>query len=372
MNTDKYKFYNYKELKRFFSILLGTSFLYILFAFFINTYFTNFIFVDGEIWYDFIISIIKGEHSFFSVRSSSGFILFYMTLFWVGGFWLVLASNICITYFIYNKSNIEKTIYLFFPFLFLSALVPSKDILVLPVLYFFIISIKDNKVIIGLALTLLAFLIRDGLGMALLIFLIANRLKFNQIYLIILSFISAIILDFFLVKIANITNLFVFERTLKFFNDNNTEMLPYLVRVFGNITNLTSRIIFLSETGKTSLTGISLFFCGIGIIYGTIVSFKNIILLLKEKKLEETTKIASYLHLFIICAFSFSPIIQPRYLITSAFFAIYFDIIRSRREKISFIIGIIAFSVALRIIYTYLNIDQAVVEDYDKSIKNYF
>ncbi|WP_392386209.1 hypothetical protein [Marinomonas primoryensis] len=355
----------------FFMVFLVHIFVYILISVFYKNSFTNVIFVDGKVWYDFILSIIDGDYDFSSVRSSSGLIAYYIFLVFLGGWIGVVFTNFMALYFYYTLSNINLLSYLFFPFYFICFLFPSKDLIVILPLYLFFISLFKNNVILSFFLVGVVFLIRDAFGMVLLLYLLIYILKFNFRFVLSVSFLLAYFLDSYLDYIARETGLFVFERTLGYFSNNNETYYQYIYRVFANLTNLTSRAVFVSKSGAFSLTGLAFFFSGIGILYSFLLSI-IVVFLKKKSQVDLKFYISCSLNIFVVFAFSFSPLIQPRYLITTAFFVILFSEGVTIGSKVLYLVGSIVFLIALRCLYFYSSIGLPEISDFDITFLYYF
>ena len=179
-------------------------------------------------------------------------------------------------------------------------------------------------------------------------------------------------MDYFLTYIAAYTGLFIFERTLGFFISNDEAYQSYIIRVFGNLTNLGSRYVLFTDTGKLSLTGLSYMLAGGGVLSAAYISLKSVY---NFKSFERATflSVVSYSYIVVILLFSISPLIQPRYLIPLAFLVLSVYIRGKSVQSTLFLLGgAYLFLNLLRSAYIFSGIGLPEVENYDFMIYSLF
>jgi len=350
----------------FFISLLSFLTFYALLIFFLQSDFTNFIFVDGVIWYEFIQTILSKENQLSEVKAAYGYLGFYYVLMFVGELPLVLICNLFFIFYIFTRKNMSCYVYLFFPFYFICFFLPSKDlILLLPTYYFFKFLIRKNFLIVFI-LSFFVFFLRDAYGVALFIVASILFLKINFKITIIGTFFVCLFLDKYLKDIAAYTDFFVFERTLKHFSVSGTDYKGYFVRVIGNLTNSYSRAVFFTNDGKISLTGISFLFSGIGVFQAFLLSLYSIFFN-KRPDFCRSLKILSFINLMILVMFSFSPLIQPRYLIPVSLFVIFYSHSVGKKINLIFLFLSVILLSLLRTLYYYSDIGLPVADSFSYS-----
>lgn len=278
--------------------------------------FTNIIFVDGVTWLDLSYDLLSGSESFLDIRSSwLLFVLFCPMIFFFGSVGAVFLNSLLLG-FVFKSTRLDQLLvyFLFFLFFFLSLLLPGKEVVSLFLTCFFLRFVSSGKFVFAVFFAFLQFLVRDGSGLIFFVFLFFIRFcLLRRVYVFLLVFL-VVFVDYYLADIQKVLGLFLFERTMGFFDDGAWQ--PYLVRVFANATNLGARFTLITEEGYFSVTGLSLFLAGLGV---TSAVFSAVYFVCKGEKKERVLTFEAYFMVFALLLSSISPLIQPRYLIPFSF-----------------------------------------------------
>lgn len=284
---------------------------------------TNLVFVDGVNWTLFVRDISNGIYDLSDIRSSELFLYTNYILYFIGGTLLVFLFNISILSNLFLRSS-SPLLILFIPFYVTCSFLVSKDILVLVCTLAYFYFLVRNKTIYLFIVSVISFYIRDGFGFFLLLFTVINYLNLFSIRYLILAIASMLIIDFFITTLNEIYPTFMLGRTLNISSEIGIQY-PYILRLVGNIFNLATRPVFFTEQGSFSLTSFTLFLSGVGIIFSFFHSFYNLFFCRASLTIVHKRVIFMLLYSFVLL--SFSPLVQPRYLISIAYiYIMYFSL----------------------------------------------
>lgn len=318
-----------------------------------NLGFHNLVFTDGYTHSKAVREFINGQRNIFEQRSAWFMPLIYSIPSYLLGTVGVLIFNNLIIYFFYkinlkHKINI-LTLLFFTPFYFFSSFLPNKENPVLFLVGLYLLFIYKKKYFLSFIVAVITFSIRDGQGMLLIIMTLLIIIKFPMRLALVMAFSFSIFIDSFLREIADITKIFVLQRTLGIIDNLNGEYLSYPVRIFATVTNLGSRSI-IYQNDHISLTGLSFYLAGIGIFIAFILALYEIVI--EYNKNSFFQNFTAILFLFSVILFSISPLIQPRYIIPMAFlYLIYNERLKNKNRILITTIGGLIFLILLRIIY---------------------
>lgn len=281
--------------------------------------FGNLVFVDGVTWLNFIDETMKdGLGGLIDIRSSwflfllyYPFIVFCKPIFVIilNSFLLAKSASLCeirVAYFPFILA---------IPFFVVNSLLPNKELLSLLLSVLFFSALIENKMSTLLMTSLFQMLVRDGVGYAFILVLILHYLKLLNKTIIVIIFLVLILIDKYLIEIQSYFELFVFQRTIGFYDSEGVEWSSFYIRIFANITNLISRVPVLTTEGLVSVTGVSLLLAGFSIFIAALLSLISI----SSSKVKNNSQIIlSYAFIIIMLTTSISPLIQPRYMIPVA------------------------------------------------------
>ncbi|WP_027849709.1 hypothetical protein [Marinospirillum minutulum] len=347
----------------FFLVFIVFVVLYIVVIYF-EEFFTNNVFVDGVNWYFIVKDLSFGLISYEEIRSS--WLLFFIyELLYDELLVLTFLFNSLFVVFSFRILRIHLVVaFLFLPFFIINLPLPSKDILVLLFFcsYIFFLSKREHFKCVLVSLAVL--FVRDAAGVFLFMFVFVSYFNVSLRFLVIFLFFLAALFSQYIHEIHEITGWFFLERTLYFFVANeDMHINGYFIRVIGNISNFISRMVFFSESNRFSLTGLSLYFSGLGIFTSFLASL-NVLFLKKNTNTLFLNEVAG-LFLLVVFAFSISPIIQPRYLIPfSMVFLSFYIYSFGFRYSLKFFFLSVFFGLFLRLVYLYIDIDLPVLSDF--------
>lgn len=320
--------------------------------YFTELYFKNIIFSDGIGYLQLIRDVlIYNTKSIFDIKAAWLLLIIYFLPVFVFG---TLGAILLNSYLLYKsfQLNVNKEfnfiyILLFIPFFLISSLLPNKEILTLFFSILYIKFIYDRNFFIALIIGLIVFLIRDGQGILLILTSVILFLKIPIRFGLLLLLIVSICIDYFLKDIASYTQFFALQRVLWIIESLNVTYFPYLIRVFGNLMNLGSRVPIF-DFDFIYVTGWTLYLSGIGILMAFLSSFYA--LFIKFKVNDYFNNFLSGFYIFSILLFSISPLIQPRYLIP---IALIYLINNTRFKKNIYFLFFIAFTLlfTLKLVY---------------------
>ena len=319
---------------------------------------TNILFVDGLNWFQFVANR-NFIADFDAIKSSHLFLAFYFLLYSVGGLSLIYLFNLA--YFLTFFSRVSLILILLFsPFYIVNLYLPSKDLLLLFPLLAYVNLLFSKKYSHALFLSIIIFFIRDGFGLLLFvlaIFSYYNTLNKKALFFLIAFF---ILLDFFMLQLNEIFPTFMLSRVLHTAQEGGFH--SYLIRLFGTITNLSSRMVFITDSGNLSMTGIALFLSGLPIFTSFLISIRIIF----SHNTNSYDTYISFIFLYSAVLLSFSPLIQPRYLIPISLFHLHFLLRNGVSNKRLFKYLSISFfgSIMLMISYELMMIGNSIQNDF--------
>lgn len=282
--------------------------------------FHNITFPDGSTLLKATQKFIGGERSIFEQRAAWLPPIIYSVPMYILGTYGVLIFNHLLMYSFYRVKiydDVNIFFLLFFSlFYWLSSFLPNKEIPILFLTGLFIVNIYHERLFFALLVAIIAFLVRDGHGVFLILFILMLLIKFPIRLALILLFLVAFSIDSYLTEIADITHIFMLQRTAGIIENLRGEYLPYIIRIFGNITNLGSRSI-LYESNFFNILGFGYYLAGFGIFIAFLLSLYD--LLIRYKKNKRFDNILAGFFMFSVLMFSVSPLVQSRYLIPIAF-----------------------------------------------------
>jgi len=336
--------------------LLICALLIILFYnqnYFLELYFKNIVYSDGVGYLQLIKDVsIENTRSLLDMKAAWLLVIIYfLPVFLFGTLGAILLNS----YLLYKsfQMNIYKEIhiiyiFLFVPFFLISSLLPNKEILTLFFSLLYVKAIYDRKYFIAFLIGFTVFFIRDGQGILLILtsLILLFRIPFRLG--LILFLVIAIFIDSFLKDIADFTQFFPLQRVLWILESLDVTYLPYLMRVFGNIMNLSSRVPIF-DFNFIYVTGWTLYLSGLGVLMAFLTSLYTLVI--KFNKNDYFNNFLSGFYLFSILLFSISPLIQPRYLIP---IALLYLINSTRLKKNIYILFLISFSMSLLLKLTYI------------------
>ena len=320
-----------------------------------NLGFHNLVFTDGYTHSKAVREFINGQRNIFEQRSAWLMPLIYSIPSYLLGSVGVLIFNNLLIYFFYkinlkHKINI-LTLFFFTPFYFFSSFLPNKENPVLFLVGLYLLFIYKEKYFLSFIVAVITFSIRDGQGILLIIMTLLIIIKFPMRLALVMAFSFAIFIDSFLREIADVTKIFVLQRTIGIIDNLNGEYLSYPVRIFATFTNLGSRSI-VYQNDYISLTGLSFYLAGIGIFIAFILALYEIVI--EYNKNSFFQNFTAILFLFSVILFSISPLIQPRYIIPMAFlYLIYNERLKNKNRILITTIGGLIFLILLRVIYLF-------------------
>jgi len=211
-------------------------------------------------------------------------------------------------------------LFLMLPYFWLSVTLPSKDILSLTLFSVLALRLMQDGKSIGYSEVLLwsaaIFFVRDGFGLVVLstssLLFFGRKLRFSPRTLVIVALVSAFGMEF--IKEEILPSIDVLDRTagIAAMSQYSETIAPgsggLLLRLFGNITNLAFRPVFLDLNGGISSLGVVFFVSGLSLV----VAFICFLDKLRKPGSTRDQYIAAY-GLINMIALSLSPYVQGRY-----------------------------------------------------------
>jgi hypothetical protein len=273
----------------------------------------------------------------------------------------IIFKNIDIFVFCFHLINILIVIhlcrnnvhlFLLFPFLLTNIFLPSKEFLSIYGLIFLYYSALQKNLFFILGSFVIIYFIRDAF-LFIYLFILSSYYLYN--YLKVsnsVAFLTNFLVSFFSFYFINEHHaLFGFEFIERNYDYKNLILTHgasnfdhYLINFFGNLTNLVFRNNIVTSEGKLSFFHFSLFFTGIGFLY--------ILYKIFYKRFSYLNDFRSYIFLTSLILISINPIIQPRYLLSSAVLFFYNNKIRLKKDYLFFTIFVIFLSIPSFIIYS--------------------
>ena len=344
-----YSFLSLRIFKNLFGLIFFLD-LYYLLAFIFASSFTNNVFVDGVNYLELISMLSSGLESFGDLRSSQ--LLFYIYYVLYPYFFLILLFNLVIVSVAFSFSNTSLLVFIIYaPFFVLSSILPSKDILVFGLLVVYMLILFRGYIFSSVIVSIFTFFVRDAMGLVMLMFIGIVWLRLDIRKLLFVLFFVVLVSSLYLYELLAITNSFMLERTLGYFQANGLEINNYLIRLIGNVTNLSSRAVFVSVQGYLSFTGIVLFLSGIGVFSAFLIS--TYVIFFRVSLISTPLYLSASLYLLILVLFSASPLVQPRYLIPVSFLVLSSYWYRCSDKLDFYLILFLSFTVSLLLMCVY-------------------
>lgn len=317
--------------------------------------FGNLVFVDGFTWQTIIDETMRGGlEGLTDIRSSwlifliyYPFLLIHKPIFVIllNSFLLSISANLC-------RFRLACIPLIFAtPFFILNSLLPNKEVLSLLLAILFFSALSKNNLNLALFIAITQVFVRDGVGYAFVLVVILYRLNLLNKSIIVINLFFLALMDSYLNEIQLYFELFVFERTLGFYESEGLDWSPYYIRIFGNITNLISRVPIFTIDGWLSITGFSLFLAGFSILSASVISLISIT---GKRAVGSSQSMLSCAFIIIISVTSISPLVQPRYMIPVALGYLFSCNIF---DKINYYLIAVALAAlfSLRLIYYFMN-----------------
>lgn len=284
--------------------------------------FSNFIIPDGVSYLFYLEKIRDGytilevaQEQFSSIPNSALLWYFYVPIFQASGIFGIFLVNL-ILILIINKF-IDPRALIFLPYFIVSAILPSKDLLVLALLIPLVTALIGNQVFLAIAISLALFFIRDGAGVTAMVIVISyltyRCLRFNPGTVALLAFFVTFFMNSYIPDLLG--GSFIYERNYSvaqmFSNSliNSGSVLDYPVRVFANASNLALRQPIVDIDGNLAIYPLSLYISGITNLAVFIIAIKTVI----KKNVTNKIRLISLFFLVSIFAISLSPFVGPRY-----------------------------------------------------------
>lgn len=284
--------------------------------------FSNFIIPDGVSYLFYLEKIRDGytilevaQEQFPSIPNSALLWYFYTPIFQTSGIIGIFLVNLILV-LILNKF-IDPRALIFLPYFIVSAILPSKDLLVLALLIPLVITLIGNQVFLAMAISLALFFIRDGAGMTAIV-IVASYLTYRYLRLrpgtiALLAFFVAFFMNSYIPDLLG--GSFIYERNHSvsqiYSNSiiNSGGILDYPIRVFGNASNLALRQPIIDIDGNLAIYPLSLYISGITNLTVFILSIQFV----SQKNTSNEIRLISLFFLVSIFAISLSPFVGPRY-----------------------------------------------------------
>lgn len=317
---------NYQSINKYsIAVLLVIIFLGIL-TFFTNNepliFFSNFIVPDGASYLYYLEKVREGysilevaQEQFPSIPNSALLWYFYTPIFQaLGAIGLFLINLVLVL--VINKF-IDPRALIFLPYFIVSAVLPSKDLLVLALIIPLTIALIGNQIFLAAAISLALFFIRDGAGLVAML-IVASYLSHKHLGLkpgkvALLAFFVAFLINGFIPTLLG--GSFIYERNNSvseiFSNSliNTGGILDYPIRVFANASNLAFRQAIIDFDGNLAIYPLSLYISGITNLTVFMITIKAVI----QKNIANEIRLISLFFLVSIFAISLSPFVGPRY-----------------------------------------------------------
>lgn len=252
--------------------------------------------------------------------------------------YLIFIANVVLVTHAYVKINAfcdtkGFKVFLIAPYFLVALSLPSKDILCLYLVSYFVPVIWNRQWVIAILISFIIYLARDGTGLICLFFILfifmKDKLKIEE---------GKYLVAFFLVSIvasgALVAQFDVGARYTELAIDTkNIESIPAPIRPLFNLAvsvfhqwlrpNFLVESIYSSGTILISILGLAYWISGISVVIGIFLSIKSVYVGAAEQAKDKKTFISVML-LFFALVLAFNPVIQPRYLYSVIPFAIIF------------------------------------------------
>jgi hypothetical protein len=306
-------------------------------------FFSNFIIPDGISYLFYLEKIRQGntilevaQEQFPSIPNSALLWYFYAPIFQTSGAIGIFIVNLTLVSII-NKFIDPRTL-IFLPYFIVSAILPSKDLLVLALLIPLVTSLISNQIFLAMAISLALFFIRDGAGIIAMV-IVASYLTYRHLRLkpgtiAWLAFLVAFFTNSFMPDLLG--GSFIYERNLSvsqiYSNPiiNSGSILDYPIRVFANVSNLSFRQPIFDIDGNLAIYPLSLYISGTSNLAVFILTIKT----LSQKNTSNEIRLISLFFLVSIFAISLSPFVGPRYQLPMTVIAVSYLLSNSFSKKI--------------------------------------
>lgn len=244
--------------------------------------------------------------------------LIYYPVQWIGFLLYYLVNVTCL--FVIAKRIGYACLFLI-PYYIVSISLPSKDILILTITIIFLNFITTKRWLPAALTALISYVFRDGstlvmLGNLIVLWLMTFRPLSPRLILVstlvLASLSSTILLDYG-------SELWIVSRNLNqaLTTPHNLEYgspVDYLIRLFGNATNLAFRPSINDNTHGVAVLGVSYFISGISMLVCLMYAIKTIVVApLRVNQQNQTLVILSLFFLISLLIISLNPLVQPRY-----------------------------------------------------------
>lgn len=279
---------------------------------------------DGVSWGGFVVEFLEMGWSFFEAAVGSAnllLVVFYAIPVWLG-FWAVFLVNLLIYFAAISLSARDsgKLAILFFamPYFWLALALPSKDVLTLMLTYlFWEFAGREKAFVSAFLIAAMAVLVRDGYGLLLIVYLCCQRLasilRVSDRHIVLMSLAGVFI--YICCADQLLSGYFFYDRNVSvaatsssydFTTENSLQ--GYLLRIFGNVTNLAFRSHVFDSGDGVDILGIAYWMSGATVLV-LIMDAARAFMIGREEEAKAGTFI-----IFMVVMVSLSPMIQPRYL----------------------------------------------------------
>lgn len=227
-------------------------------------------------------------------------------------------------YFLANQLLVQMTCrreilaaMLLTPYFLLSFALPSKDLMVLALFIPFLAWIDERRYLAAAMVCAAIFLVRDGAGVTAMGCLVtcwlAPRANRARLACIVLGVTAIAILNVLVYEYLG--DAFIFARNIQIAEDEGNYDLggqgadTYLIRLFGNATNLAFRPVFFDSSGDVPMLGIAYWVSGISQAVCTLFAIR----ILWDRKASGKSSTLAMLYLVSLAIVSINPLVQPRY-----------------------------------------------------------
>lgn len=305
----------------------------------------------------FSLSDIYSQH-----KTSVLFLFINKVLYSIGLYSFCIANTAMIIYAFFKHHEDRRFCFVFLvlsPLFFINIPLPSKDIMVTFLFCIWVYAVySEASLTKTILLSLIILLVRDGFG----IILIATSIILKQkiiykapILLIIIATLIASLISDVLPNYAN--DFFLFQRVIDIANEYNSS--SYILRIFGNVTNFSSRNPLITDKSTLNITFMCYTITGVTILSTFLLSIKAI-----RSNYKSDVRI-SFCYFLITIAFSISPLIQARYMAPLILMPTFYKCI-SKKDVFICHMASIFISIILSLLYVYLGVypEKAPVENF--------
>lgn len=325
-------------------------------------FFSNFIIPDGISYLFYLEKIRQGntilevaQEQFPSIPNSALLWYFYAPIIQTSGAIGIFIVNLTLVSII-NKFIDPRALF-FLPYFLVSAILPSKDLLVLALLIPLVTSLISNQIFLAVAISLALFFIRDGAGITAMVivasYLTYRHLRLKPSTIAWLAFLVAFFMNSFIPDLLG--GGFIYERNLSvsqiYSNQiiNSGSILDYPIRVFANISNLSFRQPIFDIDGNLAIYPLSLYISGTSNLAVFILTIKT----LSQKNTSNEIRLISLFFLVSIFAISLSPFVGPRYQLPMTVIVVSYLLSNSFSKKIFYKYFLISLLCSMIAIFLY-------------------